>query len=153
MLYVFLSIYSALIVAVDQITKFLTVKNIPLWGHKEFIPDFLAFTYTQNTGGGWSILSDHTWVLILVSVICFVAIGIAIWKKVFTGKYTLIALFSVLGGGIGNLIDRVRLGYVVDMIKTEFMDFPVFNVADCFISCGAIALLLCVLWEDKRKKK
>ncbi|MBP3313896.1 MAG: signal peptidase II [Oscillospiraceae bacterium] len=153
MLYLLLSIYSALIVVADQVTKYLTVKHIPLWTHKDFIPGFLGFTYTQNTGGGWSILSDHTWLLVVVSIICFALIGVAVWKKFFTGKYTLIALFSVLGGGIGNLIDRVRLGYVVDMIQTEFMDFPVFNVADCFISCGAIALFICVLLEDKRKQK
>jgi len=148
MLYVFLSLFSALIIVADQVTKYLTVQNIPLHGHMPVFHGFICLTYTQNTGGGWSFLSGHTWVLVLVSLVFFALIILAIWKKFFIGKAQLICLFAVLGGGLGNLIDRVRLGYVVDMIETEFISFPVFNVADCFISCGAIALLLFVLLED-----
>ena len=151
MLYLILSLYSLLIVAADQLTKYLVVQNIPLHGHVPVLHGFICLSFEKNTGGGWSILSGHTWVLILVSLVFFALIILAIWKKFFTGKAQLICLFSILGGGIGNLIDRVRLGYVVDMIETEFISFPVFNVADCFISCGAIALVLFVLLEDVLK--
>ena len=155
MLYLCLSLFSALIVAADQVSKYLTVKNIPLGGHKELLHGFLCLTYAQNTGGGWSIFSDHTWVLAAVSLVFFALMILAVAKKFFTGKAQLICIFAVLGGGIGNFIDRVRLGYVVDMIETEFISFPIFNVADCFISCGAIALVLFVLLEDilKGRKK
>lgn len=151
MLYLYLSLLSALIVVADQVTKYLVVQNIPLHGHVPALHGFICLTYTQNTGGGWSILSGHTWVLVAVSLVFFALMILAVWKKFFTGKAQLICIFSVLGGGIGNLIDRVRLGYVVDMIETEFISFPVFNVADCFISCGAIALIFFVLFEDVRK--
>ena len=151
MLHLYLFLFSALIVAADQVTKYLTVLKIPYGGHQPFLHGFVCLTYAQNTGGGWSILSDHTWVLIAVSVVFMALIAFAIWRKFFTSKAQLICLFAILGGGVGNLIDRVRLGYVVDMIETEFISFPVFNVADCFISCGAIALIFFVLFEDVRK--
>ena len=153
MLYLWLSLFAAGIVAADQITKYLTVANIPLHGAKAFVPGVLRLTYVQNTGGGWSILSDYTGVLIAVSLVFFALMVYAIWKKWFTGTGTLISLFAILGGGIGNLIDRIRLGYVVDMIETEFISFPVFNVADCFISCGAVALCIFVLLEDRAERK
>ena len=153
MLYLWLTLFAAFIVAADQFTKYLTVANIPLYGGVEFMPGFLRLTYIRNTGGGWSILSQHTWLLIVLSCVFLLVIVFAIYKKWFTGKATLISLFAVLGGGVGNLIDRIRLGYVVDMIETEFISFPVFNVADCFISCGAIALCLFVLLEDTKAKK
>ena len=73
-------------------------------------------------------------------------------KKWITGTGTLWSLFAVLGGGLGNLIDRVRLGYVVDMIETQFMDFPVFNVADCFITCGAIAMAVFLILDEKKNQ-
>lgn len=151
MQYFALSLFSALIVAVDQLTKYLTVSHIPYGGHKELLHGFLCLTFAKNTGGGWSILSGHTWLLAVVSVVFFAVMLFAVAKKFFTGKAQLICIFAVLGGGIGNLIDRVRLGYVVDMLETEFISFPVFNVADCFISCGAIALVFFVLLEDVLK--
>ena len=153
MLYLWLCLFSAGIVAADQFTKYLTVQNIPLHTAKDFIPGLLRLTYVQNTGGGWNILSDHTWLLIALSLVFFVLLVLAVWKKWFTGTGTLISLFAILGGGLGNLIDRLRLGFVVDMIETEFISFPVFNVADCFISCGAIALCIFVLLEDRKEKK
>ena len=87
-----------------------------------------------------------------IFVLAFAMIFFAIYKKYVTGAGTLWSLFAILGGGVGNLIDRVRLGYVVDMIETEFISFPVFNVADCFITCGAIALCLFVFLEDRKEK-
>ena len=152
MSYLLMSLFAILIVAADQITKFLTVAAIPLGGGKDFIPGFLRFTYVQNTGGGFSILQEHTWLLILVSLLAFALIFLAIYKKYVTGAGTLWSLFAILGGGVGNLIDRIRLGFVVDMIETEFISFPVFNVADCFITCGAIGLCIFVFLEDRKEK-
>ena len=152
MLYLWLSLFAAGIVAADQITKYFTVTNIPLYGFKPFLPGLLRLTYVQNTGGGWSILSDHTWLLTAVSALFCVFVIVAVAKKWFTGKGTLWCLFAVLGGAVGNMIDRIRLGYVVDMLKTEFMEFPVFNVADCFISVGTILLCLFVFLEARKEK-
>jgi len=152
MSYLLMSLFALAIVAADQVTKYLTVASIELGGVKEFIPGLLRFTYVQNTGGGFSILTGHTWLLVAVSLLAFAMIFYVIYKKYVTGAGTLWSLFAVLGGGVGNLIDRVRLGYVVDMIETEFISFPVFNVADCFITCGAVGLCVFMILEEKKEK-
>mgnify|MGYP001697556081 CR=1 FL=1 len=78
----------------------------------------------------------------LVTAVFFVILGVLIWKKVLQKKFELVCLAMIAGGALGNLIDRVRLGYVVDMLDTMFMDFPVFNVADVFVVCGTICALI-----------
>ena len=146
------------IVLADQWTKWLVVENIPLYGHVDFLPGFLGFTYTQNTGAAWSMLSGQQWLFVVVFAILTVLLLLEYFKfrMPFTGleRWLIVAVY---GGGLGNVIDRVRLGYVVDMIRTEFMDFPVFNVADCFISCGCILLILHMIffnkefWKEEKK--
>ena len=146
------------ILVADQVTKWLVVENIPLYGHVDFLPGFLGFTYTKNFGAAWSMLSGQQWLFVLVFAILTALLLLEYFKKPlpFTSlERWLIA--AVYGGGLGNVIDRVRLGYVVDMIQTEFMDFPVFNVADCFISCGCILLILHMIffnkefWKEEKK--
>ena len=146
------------IVLADQWTKWLVVENIPLYGHVDFIPGFLGFTYTQNTGAAWSMLSGQQWLFVVVFVVLTALLLLEYFK--FRMPFTTVErwlIAAVYAGGLGNVIDRVRLGYVVDMIHTDFMDFPIFNVADCFISCGCIALLLHLVffnkqfWKDEKK--
>ena len=144
--------------ALDQLTKFLTVENIPLYGQVEFIPGVLSFTYVQNTGAAFSSFQGMQWLFILIFIVFTAGI---VWE--FTRKKmpftTLERWFIALiyAGGLGNMIDRLRFGYVVDMIKTEFMNFPVFNVADCLITCGCILLLGHLFffnrdfWKDEKK--
>ena len=147
------------ITVLDQWTKYLVVENIPLYGHVEFLPDFLSFTYVQNTGAAFSSFRGMQW-LFLVVFILFTA-GV-VWefakKKMPFTTFERWCIAAIYAGGLGNMIDRLRLGYVVDMIKTEFMTFPVFNVADCFITCGCILLLVHLFffnkefWKDDKKK-
>lgn len=142
----------------DQLTKFLVVENIPLYGHVEFIPGVISFTYVRNTGAAFSSFQGMQWLFVLIFLVFTVGI---VWefskkKMPFT---TLERWFIVLiyAGGLGNMIDRLRLGYVVDMIKTEFMNFPVFNVADCCITCGCFLLLGHLIffnrefWKEEKK--
>ena len=158
MQYVWMVLLVLGIVGADQLTKYLTVANIPLYGQVEAIPGLFSLTYVRNTGAAWSAFQGMTWLFVLV----FVAFAVFIvWE--FSRKrmgFTTLerwCLVAVFGGGLGNMIDRLRLGYVVDMIKTDFMDFPVFNVADCFISCGCILLLVHLIfmnrdfWKDGKK--
>ena len=146
------------IVLADQVTKWLVVENIPLYGHVDFIPGFLGFTYTQNTGAAWSMLSGQQWLFVVVFVVLTALLLLEYFK--FRMPFTTVErwlIAAVYAGGLGNVIDRVRLGYVVDMIQTEFMDFPVFNVADCFITCGCILLILHMIffnkefWKEEKK--
>lgn len=146
------------IVIADQVTKWLVVENIALYGHMDFLSGVLSFTYTKNTGAAWSMLEGQQWLFIVVFVMLTALLLLEYFKfhMPFTNlERWLIA--AIYGGGLGNMIDRVRLGYVVDMIKTDFMNFPVFNVADCFITCGCILLIAHLIffnkdfWKEEKK--
>ena len=150
MIYVFMALFAVLAVVADQITKYLTVANIELGGALPAIPGLFDFTYVQNTGAAWSSFEGQHWLFALIFV-AFAAFLVWDFSKKRMGfkpfeQWCLVAVFA---GGLGNMIDRLRLGYVVDMIRLQFMDFPVFNVADCFISCGCIALLFHLLFFNK----
>ena len=158
MQFLYLSLFAAGIVAADQFTKFLTVANIPLYQDVEFIPGFLGFTYVQNTGAAFSSFEGQQW---LFAVIFLVLTALIFWeyfkKPMPFSKFDRWCIAAIYGGGLGNMIDRVRLGYVVDMLETKFMVFPVFNVADCFITCGCIALMISLIfvnrefWKEEKK--
>ena len=147
------------ITAADQITKLLVVQNIPLFSHIDAVPGLFRLTYVQNTGAAFSLLQNQQWLFLLIFLVLTVAVVYDFWKKSmpFTISERWLIVF-VYAGGLGNMIDRLRLGYVVDMIELEFMKFPVFNVADCFITCGCIALILHLMffnkefWKDEKKK-
>ncbi len=156
---VLMVLFAAGIVAADQITKALTLANIPLHGHVEVLPGVVSLSYVRNYGAAFSSLQGMQW---LFAVVFLIFTGIIIWeyrrKSMPLTKLEWWCIAAVWGGGLGNMIDRLRFGYVVDMIQTEFMEFPVFNVADCFITCGCILLMThLVLWnkvfwkEDKKK--
>ena len=151
-------LFTAAVVVLDQVTKYLTVVNIPLYADVPFIPGLLQLTYVQNTGAAFSSFEGQQWLFALIFAVFTVAILYEYVKKSMpftTLERWLIA--AVYAGGLGNMIDRVRLGYVVDMIETTFIEFPVFNVADCFITCGCIALLLHLIfcnkefWKEEKK--
>ena len=146
------------VVAADQFTKYLTVANIALGQDVPFIPGFLGLTYLQNTGAAFSSFEGQQW---LFAIVFAVFTGLVLWEYFrqpmpFT-TFERWCIAAIYGGGLGNMIDRVRLGYVVDMIETEFMSFPVFNVADCFITCGCIAMIVSLFlfnkefWKDDKK--
>ncbi len=158
MKFLWFSLFAGGIVAADQITKYLTVANIGLYEDVPFLPGILGLTYTQNTGAAFSSFSGMQWLFVLIFVIFT---GLILWEyfkkpQPFTA-FERWCIAAVYGGGLGNVIDRVRLGYVVDMLKTEFMSFPIFNVADCFITCGCIALGVSLVffnkafWKDSKK--
>ena len=150
MFFAILSIFAAAVVALDQFTKYLTVANIPLYGEIPLIPGVLKLTYVRNTGAAFSSFEGMQWLFALVFAVFTVLIVWEYFKKPmpFT-KFERVMIAAVYGGGLGNMIDRVRFGFVVDMIETEFMRFPVFNVADCFITCGCIALMVSLIFFNK----
>lgn len=145
-------LFAALIIVCDQIVKYLTVSHIALGAQVPALPGIFHFTYVQNTGASFSMLSGSRWFFVAVLVIFLIALIILIRKKVITKKIEHWMLFAILGGGIANGIDRVLHGYVIDMFEVEFIQFAVFNVADIFITCGCIALFLYLLFFTKTKK-
>jgi len=158
MQFLFMCLFSLGIVAADQLTKYLTVTHIPLYGKAPLLPGVVQLTYVQNTGAAWSILSGQQWLFVLIFLVLTALLLWEYFKKPlpFT-RLERWLLAAVYGGGLGNMIDRVRLGYVVDMIETTFVEFPVFNVADCFITCGCILLIVHLVlfnkafWKDEKK--
>lgn len=143
-------ILTAALVALDQLVKYLVYTNIPLHGSVPFIPHVLELTYVQNTGAAFSVLSEHTWLLTLTSLVMSVVLAAAVWKKFFAHPFGRAALTLVLAGAIGNLIDRALRGFVVDMFHTLFMQFAVFNVADiCVVVGGIAAAIYYIFFYDK----
>lgn len=150
-------LFTVMVVAADQYTKYLTLANIALYEHVPFIPNFLGFTYVQNTGAAFSSFEGQQWLFLVI----FAALTVGILWEYFKSpmpftKFDRWCIAAIYAGGIGNMIDRVRYGYVVDMIETLFMDFPVFNVADCFITCGCFALIISLFfnrefWKEDKK--
>ena len=149
MSYLPMGLFALLAVALDQISKYFVVERIAYGAVVPCVPGLFHLTYVQNFGAAFSFFQGQRWLFILV----FVAfMGLLVWglkKKAlpFT-RLELWCLAAILGGGLGNILDRVFRGYVVDMIAVDFIRFPVFNVADCFITCGAILLLVhLVFWN------
>ena len=140
-----------LLIVIDQLVKLWVRGNIPLGEARTFLPGLLDLTYWQNTGAAFSLFSAHTWVLTLISVVAAAAIIVVMVKPLFTKPLGQIALALVLGGAVGNLIDRALLGYVTDMFQTTFMNFAVFNVADMGVVVGGILVCVYVLvFYDKQ---
>ena len=150
MQYLWMVLFTAGIVGLDQFTKYLTVANIPLHTEIPAIPGLFHLTYVQNTGAAFSSFEGQQWLFVLVFAVFTAAI---IWE--FSGKrwpFTDLErwlIVSIYAGGLGNMIDRIRLGFVVDMIEVDFMRFPVFNVADCFITCGCVLLIAHLVFCNK----
>jgi len=159
MQYILMALFVAGVTVADQLSKFWVVENIPLYSKMEAIPGLFHLTYVQNTGAAFSALQGMQWLFVLIFVLF--AAGI-VWEfsknKLGFSAFERWCIIAVFAGGLGNMIDRLRLGYVVDMIEVEFIRFPVFNVADCFITCGCILLLAHLFffnrefWKDEKAK-
>ena len=150
----FYAILAAALVVIDQVVKYLVRANIDLGASIRFIPYIMDLTYVQNTGAAFSMLRQHTWLLTLTSAVVVLVMCYLIVKGFFKNALGRWSAMLVLAGGMGNLIDRAVFGYVTDMFKTIFMDFAVFNVADCCITIGVPLLFLYVLlYVGKDQKK
>ncbi len=147
------TIVIVLLVLLDQVVKYLVKTNIPLGGAVSFLPGILGLTHIHNTGAAFSMLSGARWFFVLLTV-AFVVFGM--WVLLTgrlrhpLGKWSWVL---VLAGAIGNLIDRVLYGYVVDMFEVQFMHFAIFNVADIFVVVGGILFCIYYLFlHDKQKE-
>ena len=157
MSFLFYLIFIAGIVVTDQVTKMLVVQNIPLYADVQAIPGVFHLTYVQNTGAAFSSMEGMRWGFVAVFVVLTGLLLLEYFKKPMPFRpFERWCIAAIYGGGLGNVIDRVFLGYVVDMIEVEFVRFAVFNVADIFITCGCIALIVSLLfnkefWRDEKK--
>ena len=145
------ALIAAALVAVDQLVKYLVMTRIPLGEHVPFLPCVLDLTYVQNTGAAFSMFSEHTWALALVSLVMSVVLAMALWRGLFKHPLGRLTLTLLLAGAVGNLIDRVFRGFVVDMFNVLFMNFAVFNVADICITVGGVLCAVYVVFFSEKK--
>ncbi len=147
------ALFVLLLVALDQYVKYLVLQTIPLGAHVAVIPGVFELTHVQNTGAAFSLFSGHTWVLALVSLAMSAVLALALWKGFFRHPLGKLTLTLLLAGAVGNLIDRVFRGFVVDMFNVLFVTFAVFNVADICVVVGGIAAGLYYLFLAEKLER
>ena len=135
------------LVVLDQLVKHWVTTSIALGTSHVVIPGALALTDLHNDGAAWSMLQGQQWFFAIISVVAIAVIGYLMfrWRRQWP---LMIGLALVLAGTLGNFIDRLMNGYVVDMFELLFVNFPVFNVADSCLTIGVLILIIAILRED-----
>lgn len=147
MFYAVLALFTAAIVAVDQLTKYLAAAHLA--GQTiTLVPGWLQLHYITNDGMALSLLRGGRWLFVVMTVVYLALVGYVLIKKWFRKKPELWCVAAITGGAIGNFIDRIRSGLVIDMICIPW--FSTFNVADLFITFGAIIMVVYILIKDKQ---
>ncbi len=149
----------AVLVAADQLIKMVVTNRLMPIGSADFIPGFIEFNYTENTGAAFSILENHTEILSVATLVIIVA-GLAyLLSGKLKNKLLIASAILVLAGGTGNLIDRIFrgsqlfCGYVVDYIKLLFIDFAIFNFADCLVCVGSAMIIIYLIVDIVKDSK
>ena len=146
------------IVFLDQLSKWLTVMNLGLGETFPLIEGVFHFTYVQNTGAAFSMFNkpDERWIFMSISTVAIIALSIYLWFNRKGSKLLCVAMCFIIGGGIGNMVDRCILKYVIDMLDFRLINFAIFNVADSFVCVGvglfALAVILDEIKEAKKEK-
>ena len=144
------TVIAVVLIAVDQIVKN-WAEDVLTKGEIAVIEDVLYFKYAENTGVAFSMFSDNRWMLIgITSIMLIVVLAFFLSGKV-TDKLEQLSLALILAGGVGNLIDRISLGYVIDFIDVRIINFAIFNIADICICVGAFLLCVAVYLSDKKE--
>ena len=143
------AIITAAIIVADQLVKYWAKNTLMQIGTIPVIKNIFHLTYAENRGAAFSILEGQRWFFIVLTSVMLVIIALAFFKSYFKGKWGKTTLVFIFAGAIGNFIDRLVLGYVVDMFDFRLIDFPVFNVADIFLTVGGIMGVIYILFMDK----
>ena len=146
------------IIFLDQLSKWLTVINLDLYETFPLIDGVFHFTYVRNTGAAFSMFNepDERWIFMSISTVAIVALAIYLWYNRKGSKLLCVALSFIIGGGLGNMVDRCILKYVIDMLDFRLINFAIFNVADSFVCVGVGLFALAVILEEvenARKEK
>ena len=149
-LYLFISLF---VVLADQGLKNYIVSNYTVGEVHQIIPGILSFNYLQNDGAAWNILTGQMWLFYAISVIAIAVCLYFLFNKKYKNALFDVGLALVLGGIIGNFIDRLHLKYVVDMLQLDFINFNIFNIADSAITTGVLIIFIyLIFFEDKDDK-
>ncbi|CAJ2231652.1 signal peptidase II [Fructilactobacillus sanfranciscensis] len=145
--HVLLLFITIILLIFDQLIKFQTRVNIKLGQEIKIIPKILSFTYLQNTGAAWSFMEGNSIFFLLVAIFA-ILVFIYLLYKCRNEYFISLGIALMLTGTVGNLIDRIKFGFVTDMIKIDFINFPIFNIADMCLTFGVIILLFSLLKEE-----
>lgn len=143
---------SAAAVVIDQALKSLVLQNLKPIGKITVIPGFLDFFYLENRGAAFGMLQNQRWFFIVMILVISAAIIIMLFRYTHHDFFSYAASILIVGGGIGNLIDRIRYGFVVDYISVSFFP-PIFNFADCCVTVGAVCLIIHFLFTSGSDRK
>lgn len=144
--------FSALIVLIDYVLKLLVINNLKNISAITIIPGLFSLTYVENKGAAFGILSNARWIFILFTIAVIIFLIIFMFRKNPESKLLNVALILIIGGGAGNLIDRIFYGYVVDYLSISFFP-PVCNFADYCVTVGAFILVIYLLFFSDYKRK
>ena len=151
---ILIALLAAAGLALDQWLKAYVTANIPLGQAQPLVQGLVELRTVHNYGAAWSSFSGQRWLLVAVTCCIVAAVAVLLARRVVRHPLGVAACTMIISGGIGNIVDRVRLGYVVDMFNLLFMEYPVFNVADMFVVCGAILGAVYYMWfYEKYDKK
>ena len=158
MLYAICAALAAALLALDQWVKHYVTVNIPLGESQPLLPGLVELRTVHNYGAAWSSFSGMRWALVAVTAAIVLAVAVLLICRIVRHPLGVAAGFLILSGGAGNILDRVRLGYVVDMFHLEFWpSYPVFNVADICVVCGAVLGVIYYLWfyekHDRKERR
>ena len=143
----------AVLTAVDQIIKFFVERDLQPVSQKAFIDGFIGWQYVRNTGAAFGSFSNNTALLSVFTGIVILAGFVLLLVGKIESKFCQVCAVLIISGGLGNLIDRVMLGYVIDYIEVQFMNFAVFNFADILVTCGSFMLMGYIIYDIFREKK
>ncbi len=142
-----------LVIAADQLTKYWAVLRLKPIGEIKLIPEVFHLTYVENKGAAFGMLADKRWVFMILSTVMIVAMVVFVIKNRKTMTFTKFCLALIIGGGIGNMIDRIFNGFVVDFINVTLIDFYVFNIADSAVCIGCGLLIIHLICDTIRQRK
>ncbi len=140
-----------LIVFIDQILKWLILSNVKGFVDIIIIKDILKITYVENKGAAFGILENYTWLFIISNIAILLIFIYIVYKGYIKNDIMLISISLIVGGGLGNLIDRINYGFVIDYISLSFFP-PVFNFADSCIVVGSILFILYIIFDNDNKR-
>lgn len=136
-------------VGVDLLTKQLVIAGMELYDSIPLLPGIIELRYIRNEGAAWGIFSEQRWIFMALSAVAIIALPLIIYKFRKAPFLFGFSLSLILGGAIGNMIDRIFYGSVVDFLNFQFIEFPVFNAADCFVTVGAVLMFVYIIFLDK----